>query len=586
MLQDERARLRQMNRKNKRKRHRSIVDAEPLESRRLLSGIVTLASFNGTDGAAPGYGVILSGNTLYGVSPTGGDNGDGDVFSVPTAGGTPTVLASFNGPDGNTPQGVLTLSDGTIYGLTKSGGAYGDGEVYSLPDTGGTPTVLASFNGTDGSQPLGLMLSGETLYGNAFAGGGDSFGDIFSLPITGGTPTVLTSFNSTSGEHPHSELILSDGIFYASTNKAGPDGGGTIISLPIAGGTPTVLASFSDSSGGSNPNSLFLSGSTLYGATESGGPGGLGEDFSVPITGGTPTVLFNGVGASILRSGVVEGTTIFGNAIGGADGDGELLSMPTTGGTPTVLASFNGTNGSDPISYIHDDADGDIYSTTNAGGDFGDGTVYELPSAEAPIVSSFAVNGGAAQRSMVTSATVVFNQPVNLATGAMSLVQRATGGGSPTTITAVLSSSDNMTWNLTFPTYTGGSLPDGIYDLIVTAADVTAVSPPNLPMSGGDQTFTFDRLFGDSDGNGIVNNADYFQFKQTYGQATGSASYNPIFDYDANGIVNNADYFQFKARYGQQIVISAQTSTSSDAALLGNANSSSNDKIIAQILKS
>jgi hypothetical protein len=203
--------------------------------------------------------------------------------------------------------------------------------------------------------------------------------------------------------------------------------------------------------------------------------------------------------------------------------------------------------------------------------------------AVAPMLSSYSVNSGAAQRSMVTEATVVFNQPVNLASGAISLVQRGTGGGSPTAITFTQGTSDNTTWNLTFPTYIGGSLPDGIFDLTVTAADVTSVSAPTLAMPS-DQTFTFDRLFGDSDGNGIVNNADYFQFKKTYAQSSGSANYNPLFDYDANGIVNNADYFQFKQRYGQQIVISAETTAAPAVGLLGS-DSSSNNKITAQVLQ-
>jgi polygalacturonase len=173
----------------------------------------------------------------------------------------------------------------------------------------------------------------------------------------------------------------------------------------------------------------------------------------------------------------------------------------------------------------------------------------------APSVVSMTINGGAAQRSMDTLATIVFNEPVDL-NNAISLVQRATGGGSPTPISFTLNTPDDgTTWNLTFPLQTGGSLPNGIYDLTVTAADVTSASQ-QIPMAESDQTFTFHRLFGDSDGNGIVNNADYFAFKKSYGQASGSANYNPLFDYDGNGIVNNADYFQFKKDYGMQLIYS------------------------------
>jgi polygalacturonase len=172
--------------------------------------------------------------------------------------------------------------------------------------------------------------------------------------------------------------------------------------------------------------------------------------------------------------------------------------------------------------------------------------------APAPAVTSFSVNGGAVQRSMDTLVSVLFNQPVDLSTGAITLTKRATGGGSPTPMTFTLSTTDNTTFNLTFPSGIGASLPNGIYDLTVTAADVTSIAT-STPMTS-DQTFTFHRLFGDVDGNGIVNNADYFAFKQSYAQASGSPNYNAAFDFDGNGIVNNADYFQFKLDYGMQFI--------------------------------
>ena len=85
--------------------------------------------------------MIVAGGTLYGTTTAG------EVFSLPTAGGTPAFLASFSGTVG------LVLSGSTLYGTSTSGGANNDGEIFSLPITGGTPTVLASFNGTDGSGP-------------------------------------------------------------------------------------------------------------------------------------------------------------------------------------------------------------------------------------------------------------------------------------------------------------------------------------------------------------------------------------------------------------------------------------------------
>jgi len=164
--------------------------------------LTNLAYFNGTDGAQPERGVILSGSTLYGTTYEGGAYGNGDVFSLPTTGGTPTVLTSFNGTNqGSSPQGGLILSGSTLYGTTGSGSVYGT--VFSLPTTGDTPTILTSFDSTNGSRPeAGVILSGGTLYGTTVFSGANGVGEVFSVPVTGGTPTVLASFDTSNGANP------------------------------------------------------------------------------------------------------------------------------------------------------------------------------------------------------------------------------------------------------------------------------------------------------------------------------------------------------------------------------------------------
>jgi uncharacterized repeat protein (TIGR03803 family) len=453
-------------------------------------------------------------------------------------------------PTGEDPQGNLAIAGNTLFGATGAFGTY-DGAIFSSPATPGPenpegwpldePTILTTFNGADGDDPVGgVILIGNTLYGTTASGGAYNDGTVFSLPISGGAPDILVSFNGADGGNPTGTLIAdASGNLYGTTAGGGANGAGEVFTIQLAGGAPTILTSFDSTNGAAPESGLLLIGTTLYGTT----------------------------------------------ALGGASGDGVVFSLPTSGGTPTILATFNGANGADPQGALVADSSGNLFGTTSAGGIDGLGTVFELPSGTAPVISSFAVNGGAAQRSIVTQATVTFNQPVNLAAGAISLMQRATGGGSPTPITFVQSTTDNTTWILNFPGYTGASLPDGIFDLTITAADVTSVSSPTLAMSGGNQTFTFDRLFGDIDGNGVVNNADYFQFKKAFGQLAGSANYNAAFDYDANGVINNADYFQFKQRFGQQIIIPAQNSDSFDAGLLS-VDSSSNNKIAAQVLQS
>ena len=146
-----------------------------------------LGYFNGSDGSQIQSSLTRSGSTLYGTSSAGGANGDGTIFSMPLSGGTPAALFNFdNGAVGGEPRGNLNVSpDGsTLYGMAM-GGTYGDGTIFSIPTAGGSPTVLGSFNGTDGEAPFGgLTLVGSTLYGMTHAGtaGANDEGEISAFP--------------------------------------------------------------------------------------------------------------------------------------------------------------------------------------------------------------------------------------------------------------------------------------------------------------------------------------------------------------------------------------------------------------------
>jgi uncharacterized repeat protein (TIGR03803 family) len=103
------------------------------------TGFTNLYSFTGrNDGANLVGSLILSGNTLYGTAYNGGINGNGTVFSLNTNGTGFTTLYNFTSEssginnDGANPYAGLTLSGNTLYGTAKSGGNYGDGTVFSI----------------------------------------------------------------------------------------------------------------------------------------------------------------------------------------------------------------------------------------------------------------------------------------------------------------------------------------------------------------------------------------------------------------------------------------------------------------------
>jgi uncharacterized repeat protein (TIGR03803 family) len=173
------------------------------------AGFTNLYFFtNGLDGAYPEAGVILAGNTLYGMAESGGTNGNGTVFAVGTNGAGFTSLYGFtNGTDGSYPVGGLIFAGNTLYGTAEEGGTNGYGTIFSLLTNGGGFTPLYSFtDGDDGAYPLaGLVLSGDTVYGTANQGGSSSVGTVFALGVnivqftadpTGGAAALTVNFSS------------------------------------------------------------------------------------------------------------------------------------------------------------------------------------------------------------------------------------------------------------------------------------------------------------------------------------------------------------------------------------------------------
>ena len=84
----------------------------------------------------------------------GGEDGEGNIFSIPMTGGTPTDLLDFNGTNGENPYGNLTLSGSTLYGMTYGGGYDGDGTLFSMNALGVGPLGTTGQTFTLGSSAV------------------------------------------------------------------------------------------------------------------------------------------------------------------------------------------------------------------------------------------------------------------------------------------------------------------------------------------------------------------------------------------------------------------------------------------------
>jgi uncharacterized delta-60 repeat protein len=174
-------------------------------------------------------------------------------------------------------------------------------------------------------------------------------------------------------------------------------------------------------------------------------------------------------------------------------GDGSLASpdVQTVTGNPSSVTHVFTSVGTPSITATAADQNGSYSAnafsiTVDTGG---------------PAISSFQVNGGDPDRTNVTSLTLVFNRPVTLGSGAITLVESDNVVGSPSPLSFDLASSNGgATYTLTFSAAadTDGSLPNGTYNLTITAAAVT--DSAGLAMAAN-QIYSFYRYNSNDSGN-------------------------------------------------------------------------------------
>src|SRR6185312_13644300 len=325
-----------------------------------------------------------------------------------TPSGSLSTLASFNGTDGYAPYaGVVMDASANLYGATSLGGSTytptsnGDGAIFELAHDSATITTLASFDGPDGSIPVGLTMgSNGNLYGTTAIGGGFNDGVVFELTRDSGTITVLASFNGTNGANPQCAPVLdSNGNLFGTTSSGGASGNGVIFEVLEGSLAITPLASFDTTTGTQTVATLLLDKSgDLFGTAQSGGVFGGGTIFELAKGSNTITTIvsFDGTNGSnpvapliLDKAGNIYGTT---NS-GGSYENGTVFELPAGATSIATLASFNGTDGANPTGLVMDSL-GDLFGTTYSGGEFDNGTVFELASGSTTItpLASFGTN--------------------------------------------------------------------------------------------------------------------------------------------------------------------------------------------------
>jgi uncharacterized repeat protein (TIGR03803 family) len=364
---------------------------------------------------------------------------------------------------------LLADQSANLYGTTNYGGASNDGTVFELspPVTDGawTETVLHSFaGGSDGVSPTGHLVADAVgnLYGVTAFGGSGSSGIVYQLvppATTGGgwTENVLYSFQGfADGSFPSAGLIFdSSGNLYGETGFGGScatnQGSGTIYELspPTVPGNPwtkTTLFSFTQNCGGTDGHS----------------PSG---------------------GLVLGKGGALYGTTTFGGAPQGtepAEGTVFRLGPPVAGKTEWTFSTLHtftvGTDGMNPRAGVVFDSKGNLYGTTQAGGDLsacpsgtpGCGTAFELSPAGGGVWNEtiiYAFTGGNDGGDPFTPLLVDGNGNLygTATNGGVGTCAGSQLGGCGSVFKLIPPSTSGGTWTeVTLHTFTGTSSDEGM----------------------------------------------------------------------------------------------------------------------------
>ena len=374
-----------------------------------------LYAFTGPpDGNGPHASLLLdAAGNLYGTTLFGGASYHGTAFKLDRT-GKETVLYSFLGGYGENPYdaGLIRDERGNLYGTTFSGGAFDKGAIFKL-NTKGNETVLHSFTGTrkDGQYPEASLIldTAGNLYGTTSEGGGTGCGGtgcgtVFKLD-TGGRETVLYSFKGKAdGSYPGGVIRDNAGNFYGGAWSGGDfnfcngAGCGTVFKLETTGKL-RVLYTFTGTQGdGASPGSVIrdeagnLYGTTTYGGDSTCGSNGTGCGTVFMLDkAGKERVLYAFHGTTednVSPSGVIRDPSgnLYGTTQGGGSAHLGTVFKLGKGGGETVLYTFSsGSGGVEPGAGVILDKAGNLYGTTDFGGDLncnfsrtGCGVVFKL----------------------------------------------------------------------------------------------------------------------------------------------------------------------------------------------------------------
>ena len=371
-----------------------------------------------------------------------------------------------------------------------------------------TLNTLASFQMGSGNpwNPTGSSMvedSAGDIFGLVSQVGSTQRNGIFELAKGSNTPTlageIIPTFgpgNVSNGETGGLVMDENGNIFGSQSLTGDPSGDGVVFELPSGSHTVMTVAQFNGSGNGSGPVGHLINDSTgnVFGTTRAGGANNAGTVWEVAAGTTAITVLasFPPSAASGSANGLVMdangnlfGTIGTNQATPSSTNFGSVWELPKGGGSVNILASFDGSNGSNPVSPLYVDASDNVFGETEFGGpDFtsgnnqsGDGTIFEVAAGSGTIHTAaiFSPQIGQPVQGVTADAagdlfgvtTTTPDQVFELPAGGNKITQLTTLGGDSPLQGLLLDSSGDLFGT----TQSGGTNGDGaVFELTPSAA--------------------------------------------------------------------------------------------------------------------
>lgn len=436
------------------------------------------------------------------------------------------------------PGHVIVLRDSVISG---NSGGLGGGAIYSV---GGSVTIercnIVSNSATgDGGGLLlgnqvgssGLTVIDSTFFNNRANGSGQGA----AITVVGATPGVLIRNSTISGN-----------------SAGGTAAGGLLFGLldgPVLIQNSTIAYNGALAASGmaivpAGPNGIVVMQSTILAANVG--------DPAQPDLQGTVLAFHSLIGVIDGLGAVLDPASLNNiSGIGGFPADPLLEPIGLNGGTTLThelkLGSPAIDFGINPAGLANDQRGTGFPRFAGAGVDIG---AFERVSATTPAkVTAVTVNGGAAQRSRVLSVEVTFDNPLNLPMNPADAFELKRNSDNAAVALSATASGNTVTLTFTGGPVQAGSLLDGRYTLTILAAQSSNLDGNGDGTAGDDYTLVgtpangLFRLFGDADGSGQVDAADFLAFRLAF------LGNSPVFDVAGDGFVDPSDFLAFRLNF-------------------------------------